>query len=278
MLDYLYNYFNTSNNNEKSYYYGWKHGNKWEKCILKKQLYNIYYKELVYYGNYSNIKYIDLRNRCPPVYDQGKLGSCTANALAFGYEYTELVQKNNNAFMPSRLFIYYNERDIEHSINIDSGAELYDGIFSLFTIGVCPEKEWNYDISKFTIKPDKKCYDDAKNNIINQFYALQQNLEQFKSALILGFPIIFGFKVYNSFESEDVAKTGIMTMPSKDDYIVGGHAVAAVGFDDSKKHFIVRNSWGDSWGDKGYFYMPYEYILNKDLSSDFWYIEQVLQN
>jgi C1A family cysteine protease len=267
LLDNIYNYYTKPN-----YSYGWKLGSKWKECISKKEINNIYYKEFIYYGNYNNIKYIDLRNRCPPVYDQGKLGSCTANALAFGYEYTELVQNINNKFIPSRLFIYYNERDIEHTTNKDSGAELFDGIFTLSLLGVCPEKNWEYNISNFTIKPNKECYNIALNHTINNYYAIQQHIEQIKSCLILGFPVIFGFIVYQSFESEEVAKTGIMTMPKENDIIIGGHAVAAVGFDDKKKYFIIRNSWGDKWGDKGYFYMPYEYMLDNKLCSDFWCI------
>lgn len=263
MFSTLYNYFYPTNN-----YYGWKRGKKWENA-LNDQEFSILFS---YYNSYSDIKYIDLRNRCPKVYNQGELGSCTANALAFGYEYTELIEKKNNEFIPSRLFIYYNEREIENSVKIDSGAELFDGIYTLKYTGVCPETKWEYNISKFTEKPPKECYEEAKQNKIDKYYAITQHLEQIKSALIKGFPVVFGFVVYSSFESKEVAKTGFMTMPTENDTILGGHAVAAVGFDDTKKIIIVRNSWGEEWGDNGYFYMPYEYITNPKLASDFWCI------
>jgi C1A family cysteine protease len=94
-----------------------------------------------------------------------------------------------------------------------------------------------------------------------------------KACLASGYPFIFGFTVYDSFESDAVAKTGIVPMPSKTELVLGGHAVMAVGYDDSKKWFIVRNSWGEDWGDKGYFYIPYDYLTNKNLASDFWTIK-----
>ena len=104
------------------------------------------------------------------------------------------------------------------------------------------------------------------------FYAIKQELKQLKAALIQGYPIVFGFVVYSNFETDKVKSTGIMEMPTEGDIIVGGHAVAVVGFDDKKKYFIVRNSWGTEWGDEGYFYMPYEFILNPRYASDFWCI------
>ena len=255
----------------KYYMMGWKRGNKWDN-IIKEGMHNKYYKNFMVFKSYSNIYYIDLRNRCPLVYDQGNLGSCTANALAFGYEYTEMIENEKNIFIPSRLFIYYNERNIEDSIDTDSGAQLFDGISSLHINGVCKESDWIYDITKYKDKPSDKCYSQALNHRIDKFYAVEQKLDQLRSSLILGFPVIFGFVVYKSFQTEQVQKTGIMTMPVENDIILGGHAVSAVGFDDKKKVFIIRNSWGVHWGDNGYFYMPYDYILNPNLASDFWCI------
>jgi C1A family cysteine protease len=103
---------------------------------------------------------VDLSSQCPAVYDQGQLGSCTANAIAGAIEF-DLMKEKKQDFMPSRLFIYYNERDIEGTVDSDSGAQIRDGIKSIASQGDCPEKEWSYDISKFAQKPPQKCYDDA---------------------------------------------------------------------------------------------------------------------
>jgi C1A family cysteine protease len=89
-----------------------------------------------------------------------------------------------------------------------------------------------------------------------------------------GFPFVFGFTVYDSFESDQVAKTGILNMPKPDEPEVGGHAVMGVGYDDAKKRLLVRNSWGADWGMKGYFTMPYDYVASRDLSDDFWTIRK----
>lgn len=224
------------------------------------------------------IKHVDLRDECPPIYDQGHLGSCTANALAFCYQYDELHQKESCTFTPSRLFIYYNERNIEGHVLDDNGAEIHDGVQVMNTLGVCDEVEWTYDISKFTIKPDENCYINALLHKTSAYRPIQQKLSQLRAALITGFPVVFGFSVYESFESPDVAKTGNMPIPLATEKLLGGHAVAAVGFDDTRRVFIVRNSWGASWGDKGYFYMPYDFITNPDMASDFWTITSTQDN
>jgi C1A family cysteine protease len=214
---------------------------------------------------------VDLRAKCAPVYDQGQLGSCTANAIAGAVEFCEL----ENMIMPSRLFIYYNERVIEGTINTDSGAQIRDGVKSVATQGVCPESEWPYVITKFTEQPFKQCYDDALKTEATEYLSLQQDLIQMKTCLAEGFPFIFGFTVYESFESQIVAQTGILNMPGASEKIVGGHAVMAVGYDDGTSRMLIRNSWGTDWGVAGYFTMPYDYISDGDLASDFWTIRNV---
>ena len=223
----------------------------------------------------DNIKLVDLRSTCPAIYNQDKLGSCTANAIAAAYEYDDIKQNEKDVFIPSRLFIYYNERKIEGSIDTDSGAEIRDGIKSISVDGVCSEDMWKYDITKFTECPTQECYDYAKNHKSIEYKRVVQSLEQLKQCLIEGFPFIFGFNVYSSFETQEVADTGDMPMPKEDEELLGGHAVCAVGFDDNRRVFIVRNSWGDSWGDKGYFYMPYAFITNTSQCSDFWTVRKI---
>ncbi len=218
---------------------------------------------------------IDLRAQCPPVYDQGQLGSCTANAIGAAVQFDEMKQQLPRVFVPSRLFIYYNERVIEGTVNSDSGAMIRDGIKSVGAQGTCPETQWPYTITKFTKKPPAKCYTTARKHKAILYQRLLHSLNQLKGCLASGYPFVFGFTVYESFESQQVAKTGQVPMPTPGEQVLGGHAVLAVGYNDDQQRFIVRNSWGASWGTKGYFTMPYPYLLNSHLANDFWTIRLV---
>ena len=158
----------------------------------------------------------------------------------------------------------------------DSGAYIRDGIKSLNVDGICPEKEWPYIIGKFKEKPPKKCYDNALKSTVKTYARItNNNLTHLQSCLSEGYPFVFGFTVYESFQSEAVAKTGMLPMPKAKEKVLGGHAVLAVGYDNKKQAVIVRNSWGSGWGDKGNFYMPYAYITNSNLCDDFWTIRIV---
>ena len=217
-------------------------------------------------------KSVDLRPQCSPIENQGSLGSCTANALAGAVEFLEL--KDGVKFKDaSRLFIYYNERLLIGTVNEDSGAYIRDGIKTLVKQGVCAETSWPYDISKFTKEPLQKCYEEALDHQIISYYRIG-TLNQMKACLASGFPFVFGFSVYESFESEKVAKTGEVKMPKIWERCLGGHAVMAIGYNDNLKRFIVRNSWGEDWGMKGYFTIPYSYLSSRSLSDDFWTIRK----
>ena len=216
---------------------------------------------------------VDLRANCPPVYDQGDLGSCTANAIAGAIEFDRKKQRLPD-FVPSRLFIYYNERVMEGTVSSDCGAQIRDGIKSVNKIGAPPETDWPYDIAKFAQKPPTKAYTDAKLDRALQYQKVVQTLAQLQSCLASGFGFVFGFTVYESFESETVTQTGIMPMPAPDEKKLGGHAVMAVGYDSSSRMMIVRNSWGPNWGQGGYFMMPFEFILSPNCS-DIWTIRSV---
>jgi len=221
---------------------------------------------------------IDLRNQCPSIYDQGNLGSCTANAIGFGVQFDAMKQGNKDKLAPSRLFIYYNERVLEGTVDQDSGAEIRDGIKTVNKQGVCDEIQWPYDIKKFAIKPPQHCYDVAKNHRALRYQSLLQDQNHLEACLAQGFPIEFGFDVYESFESDAVEKTGKVPMPKKGEKLLGGHAVAIVGYDRPTRTFIVRNSWGTTWGDGGYCYFPYDYVLSKKMSSDFWVIQSITKD
>lgn len=217
---------------------------------------------------------VDLRAQCPGVYDQGMLGSCTANAIGAAVEFDRLKQKLPD-FVPSRLFIYYNERVIEGTVSSDSGAQIRDGIKSVASQGACPEPEWPYDISKFTEKPPERAYADAALDRAISYQSLVQNLNQMKGCLASGYPFVFGFTVYESFEEPEVARSGHAPMPAPGERAIGGHAVMAVGYEEANQWFVVRNSWGDRWGLAGYFTMPYTYLIHFGLASDLWTIRLV---
>lgn len=217
---------------------------------------------------------VDLRPLMPPVYDQGQLGSCTANAIGGAFEF-DLLKQNEPDFVPSRLFIYYNERVIERTVEEDSGAQLRDGMKTLAHQGTCPEPMWPYVLSQFATKPTTDCYAAGRRHLGITYMRVDQELAQMRGCVAAGYPFIFGFTVYESFESDRVARTGTVPMPQGDERTLGGHAMCVVGYDNPRKLFIVRNSWGPNWGKKGYGTMPYAYFTNTDLSADFWTLRAV---
>ncbi len=218
---------------------------------------------------------VDLRSVCPPVYDQGQLGSCTANAIAAALEFDQIKQNLTPIFVPSRLFIYYNERSMEGTVNSDSGAQIRDGIKTVSSQGACSESEWSYDITKFAVQPPPNCYSDAPQNRAINYQRLSHNLQLMRGCLASGYPFVFGMTVYESFESQAVAQSGQVPMPAPKEQTVGGHAVLAVGYDDTKQVFLVRNSWGSAWGMQGYFTLPYAYLSATNLTNDMWTIRTV---
>jgi C1A family cysteine protease len=227
----------------------------------------------------------DLRPGCPPVYDQGQLSSCTANAIAAAIEFDQIKLKLAE-FTPSRLFIYYNERDMEHDVEADNGAQIRDGIKSVAQQGACPEKLWPYsdqtadtDPSSpclYKEKPTPPCYTAAQQHTVKLYQRLTPIINTLKGCLASGYPFVLGITVYESFESDEVAKTGIVPLPGPKEKVVGGHAVLAVGYNDAKQQFIVRNSWGPKWGIRGYFMIPYTYLTDTNLADDFWTIRTVV--
>jgi C1A family cysteine protease len=217
---------------------------------------------------------VDLRAGCPAVYDQGGLGSCTANAIGAAIEFDQMKQKLA-ASTPSRLFIYYNERVIEETVDQDCGAQIRDGIKTVASDGACPETMWAYLEQNFATPPPAACYQYAKLHPAVQYARVSQDPGQMKACLAAGYPFIFGFTVYESFEGDDVAKSGMLPMPSATEAEVGGHAVMAVGYNDSVERFLVRNSWGPDWGVGGYFTIPYTYLTDANLADDFWVIRVV---
>ena len=215
---------------------------------------------------------VDLRAFCSPIENQGSLGSCTGQAIAGAIEL--LNKRNRKPTDVSRLFIYYYERLLLGTVNYDSGAYIRDGIKATNHYGASLESYWPYDIRKFRQEPISEAKTDALNRKVTR-YERVNDFNGCVDALSNGYPVIMGFRVYDSFMSKNVARTGIMPYPNtKRERLLGGHAVLLVGYDKRKKVFIARNSWGTNWGDKGYFYMPFD-IVKPNMSSDYWIIKSV---
>ncbi len=216
---------------------------------------------------------VDLTPHCPPVYDQGQLGSCTGNGVAGVLQFDAMKEGLPDTSVPSRLFIYYNERVMEGTVDSDSGAQIRDGIKTVATTGACDETLWPYDIAQFAVKPPAAGYTAAEGQRAIVYSRVGQTLSHMKGCLASGYPIVFGFTVYDSFEGAEVARTGVVPMPASGESVLGGHCVVAVGYDDASQRFTIRNSWGDGWGRAGYATMPYAYLLSQSLASDFWTVK-----
>ncbi|MBR4678469.1 MAG: hypothetical protein IKO99_10765 [Bacteroidales bacterium] len=206
---------------------------------------------------------VDLRPYMTAVENQSTLGSCTANAAAGAYEYLKKWHQQEN-FDLSRLFLYYNTRALMGLENEDSGGNFYDVMEAMAEYGVCSEKSWPYDIKKYRQKPPSQCYEEAKQNVISKYEQVELDLTAWKSVLAEGYPIVFGIGTSSAFDNP---RNGFIPTPKSGEADQGGHAMCCVGYSDPDKVFIVRNSWGHQWGDKGYCYIPYSYMLNPEFNT-----------
>jgi C1A family cysteine protease len=216
---------------------------------------------------------VDLRKYCSPVRDQGQLGSCTGFSMATGLREFLEIKNTNKLTVLSPLFLYYEERKLEGTVKQDAGAYIRDGMKVLATLGCTPERYQPYVISNYKKAPTKTALKNAPKYKITS-YARINTLMDMKSSLAINNAFVFGFDVYESFESQAVANTGKVPMPKNGEQLLGGHAVLAVGYKDDPSwqgggYMIVKNSWSTSWGDQGYFYMPYAYMAS-DMVSDVW--------
>ena len=192
--------------------------------------------------------------------------------------YVKIPVVNSKGFFSGRVINTLSKKGIKLNITaVYTAKQVSKIIKSINKLGICDETMWPYDISKFTEKPSENCYKFAKSHHSLLYRRVYQSISTIINALNEGYPVVFGFAVYESFEGEEVAKTGIMPMPKENEKLLGGHAVAVVGYCNKQKHFIIRNSWGEEWGDKGYFYMPYKFITNPQYANDFWTVERITQ-
>jgi C1A family cysteine protease len=220
------------------------------------------------------------RKLMPPVWNQMALGACTAFSSLGAFVYERQLQLPDTTepwFWPSFLQVYYSTRAVENSVAIDAGAYIRDTCKVLAQCGVAPAQLWPYVESKFAQKPPKRALLAALDNRVTSYMRVQRNITGIRRVLLGGNAIVFGISVYSSFESDKVARTGMVPMPSDDEELLGGHAVLMVGYDHDRKLIECRNSWGADWGDEGYFWLPYEYVTDPDLSDDFWTLKTVTE-
>ncbi len=212
---------------------------------------------------------VDLRAGFPSTncWDQADLGSCTAHA-ALGLAWFLMKKLKFPIFMPSRLAEYYWTRAKEGTTQWDAGASVQDAMQTMNDVGVAHESLWWYNTKKFAVKPNMGVVADARKLKVTDIFSVRQTPAEMKTCLAMGFPIDFGFTVYESFDN--ITSNGVMPMPVRGEQILGGHSVLIVGYDDTKQWFICRNSWSNSWGDKGHFYMPYNFAFNSGYCDDFW--------
>jgi hypothetical protein len=220
---------------------------------------------------------VDLRNHMTAVEDQGDTNSCVANAVAGAYEYLIKRHWGEDGYDVSRLFIYYNARVIDDDGIEDEGSVIEHAIDSLTTYGACAEACWPFDEDAINEEPDEDAYEEAAGFLIEDVSVVPTELDAWRRCLADGYPIIFGLQLYHSFDNH--RRRGLVPVPtrreaSREDH--GGHAMLCVGYSDRDQVFIVRNSWGSDWGDSGYCYIPYRYIINdKYNDGDTWVIRQI---
>ncbi|HEY9655280.1 MAG TPA: C1 family peptidase [Crinalium sp.] len=233
-------------------------------------------KDKTYKSNHSTDDLpstVDLRPYMTPVENQGNSNSCTANAMAGAYEYLAKRIKGS-AHDVSRLFIYYNARELDGAIDADEGTYLRSCIKVLKKYGTCAEATWPFDLERIFEPPHESAYTEATNFLIEDAYRVDIDLDAMRQCLADGYPFTFGLHLFSSFQK--AGSKGLVPMPEPEtEQHDGGHAMLCVGYSDSDKVFIVRNSWGEGWGDNGYCYIPYDYMTNPDLNGDLWAIRHV---
>lgn len=240
----------------------------------QRDIYTVFPKLVEYYQS------ADLRKTgfLPEVYNQGDLGSSVAHAVLSAYVFS--LKKNGISVGGERThlstqFIYYNQRIISGTVECDSGSSLRDGIKVLERLGTCTEEMYPYSTAFFRDRPTDEAYTYAfKNKHTIQYRRVKILLEEIMKSISIKVPVLMSFTVYESFQHIDVARTGIMPVPKLGEKIVGSHAVLIVGYDIPKKYILCRNSWGSTWGQGGYFWIPFSFV-NERNCSDLWIISVV---
>lgn len=219
---------------------------------------------------------VDLREHMTEVEHQGSTSSCVANAVAGAYEYLAKRHLGDDSYNVSRLFIYYNARYAQDWQDQDAGSFVGDAVESLKEYGACSEETWPFDEEILLEEPSEEAYAEAAEFLVEDISVVPVDLNAWKSALAEGYPIIFGIPLYQSF---DKGRKGKIPMPTENEAsreAHGGHSMLCVGYSDKDQVFIVRNSWGTEWGDSGYCYIPYGYLVDEKFNDgDNWIIRQL---
>jgi C1A family cysteine protease len=211
----------------------------------------------------------DLSQFCGKVYQQYRIQSCSANALASAM--TLIANQLDEAIAPpSRLFMYYNARALSNAQRKDCGTTIRLAIKALARQGACPERQWPYRKDAVTLRPLRACYADAQIRPI-RYHRIAQELDLLHAALAQGSAFVFGIQAYGDTFTQ-AARTAYLRLPRKTDTPLGGHALIAVGYDATKKTFIARNSLGSAFAKNGFFSIPDAYFTNPELTYDFWTI------
>lgn len=218
---------------------------------------------------------VSLRSGMPPIIDQEELGCCVGASIASALMYNRMKSKETPEFRPSMMYIYYNARLVEGTINEDAGAEIRTGIKVVNKYGFCSERNWPFVPAKYKQKPPAKAYLAGTLYKAAEYYRMDNSkINDLKTCIASGYPFVFGYQTYESGEAAD-KNGGKYPMPKTTERSMGGHASVICGYDDSTKMFQIHNSWGTEVADKGYYYIPYDYITNTELSDDFWFIKKI---
>jgi hypothetical protein len=213
---------------------------------------------------------VDLRRWMTPVEAQGDIGSCTSNALGSAIEYLIYRQTGTVADV-SRLFLYYNQRLFRGKVREDPGSSIQLAVRVASRLGVPHEGMWPYHPDLFAVQPPDAVYRAALEHRVVDYSRVPVDLHSVRACLAGGFPLAFGANLFPS-SWEHTGKTGEVKMPKPGEKDDGGHAMLMVGYDDAERVFVVRNSWGPEWGDGGYCYVPFDYLMNPEWVRPFWMI------
>ena len=214
---------------------------------------------------------VDLTKGMPNCENQGNLGACTAFAIGGAVQYA-LLKQGKTLLNPSKLFVYYEERLREGTVNEDSGAMIRTGFKVIADKGFANEKDWPYIVRRFKRKPVEVAYTRSKLDVVDKYERVDTSLLALRTALATGNPVVLGMPVFEGMMSEETAQSGVVYKPTRFEQNMGGHAVLLMGYDDKKKSFLVRNSWGRDWGKNGYFELSYDYAT-MDMLMDAWVIK-----
>ncbi len=225
---------------------------------------------------------VDLRG-CgfPPVHAQGELNSCTAHVLSALLYHAMFKRCRDEAFEPSRLFLYYNQRNFRRAVGKPRygrrGAPvcMADGIKSIRDNGFCSEQQWPYVETMFDVKPASSLYEFSARRRAYRYFPVAADIAHLKGCLSEGYPLACGIAMYESFLGPAVRRSGRVALPAAGEGLRGGHALVVVGYDDARQHFIARNSFGPHWGDGGHCYLPYAFLADPRRGFDFWIVRAI---